>query len=1046
VLDKVIAWFADNHVAANLLMLFIIVAGILTIPQIRKETIPTVPLNLIEIYVKYPGASPNEVEKSVCTRIEEAVFDLEGVDQLTSTAAENNCTVQVAVETDIEIATLQDNIKNRVEGITSFPVESEKPVIREQMTRKRVISVIVSGPTDQFVLKKLTERVRDDLLELPSITQVEIQNVKPYEVSIELSSQALRSYDLTFAEVSEAIRHSSLDLAGGVVKTSAGDVLLRIQNQAYSAEQFSKIPLRTHPDGTFITVGDVARVEDGFENTDREGQFNGQPASILSIYRVGNQSVLDISDEVNAYIAKTQPLLPEGVKLNIWLDNSKMYRGRLELLLNNATIGLLIVFALLVLFLRVRLALWVSVGIAVSFMGALLVLPQFGGSINMISMFAFVLVLGIVVDDAIIVGENIFSQHRHGVYGLTAAIRGVQDVAKPVIFAVLTTVVAFMPIFFLPGTSGKLWSVISIVVVATLVFSLLESLLILPAHLATIDSTARSRFEMFNVLSRIQLAFVKGFENFILKRYQPFLDLLLRWRYTTMAVFMSMFIIFIVILVGGWLPMVFFPKVEGDMMVASVRFAQGTPIETTRSAVATMQTATQILRRELIDKHGQDEFRGVVTSIGSQPMSRSGYVGANVGEVAIELVPSEHRLISNEEIIKLWREKIGQIPQAVELSYNSSLQRRGPDIDLQLTGSNLESLKQAAEALKAQLNSYIGVYNVYDSFESGKQEFQIKLKPYAETLGLDFNDLARQVRQAFYGEEVQRIQRGRDEVKVYVRLPEVERRSVFALQNMPIRLKNGADVPLFSVAEIEYGHTPSEIRRVNRKRIVQISANLDSSVTTSGQIMADLKRGILTELPQRYGDVGWDLSGGQKSQKEIIDSMIRGFGLAIIGIYALMAIPFRSYTQPVMVVSAIPFGLMGAILGHFLMGLEISLLSLSGMIAVSGVVVNDNLVLVDYINRACSKGLPVAQAIREVGAARFRPILLTSLTTFAGLMPLILEKSVQAQFLIPMAVSLAFGVMFATTASLLLIPCTYYIWEDIKNYFQSKVVSTNNIY
>ena len=471
-LDKVIAWFAGNHVAANLLMLLILVAGALTIPEIRKETIPTVALNRINISVAYPGASPTEVEKSVCTRIEEAIFDLDGIRQLTSTAAENNCTVQVEVQTDFDIAQLLDDVKSRVDGITSLPGDIEKPVIRELLFRNRVINVVVSGPADPFTLKKLTERVRDDLLALPSITQVELVNVKPYEISIELSDQALRSYGLTFAEVADAIRRSSVDVAGGIVKTASGDVLLRTQNQAYHGEQFSKIPLRTQADGTFVTVGDVAHVVDGFQESDSEGRFNGQPAALLSVYRVGDQSILDISDEVKDYIAKTQPLLPEGIKLNIWQDNSRMFKSRLNLLLSNAVMGLTLVFTLLVLFLRVRLALWVSAGIAVAFMGALLVLPQFDGSINMISMFAFVLVLGIVVDDAIIVGENIFSLHRRGVYGLAAATHGAQDVAKPVIFAVLTTIVAFMPIFFLPGTSGKLWAVISVVVIATLTFSL----------------------------------------------------------------------------------------------------------------------------------------------------------------------------------------------------------------------------------------------------------------------------------------------------------------------------------------------------------------------------------------------------------------------------------------------------------------------------------------------------------------------------------------------------------------------------------------------
>lgn len=716
-----------------------------------------------------------------------------------------------------------------------------------------------------------------------------------------------------------------------------------------------------------------------------------------------------------------------------------MFKSRLDLLVRSALMGLALVFCLLVLFLRLRLALWVSVGIAVSFMGALLVLPYFDGSINMISMFAFVLVLGIVVDDAIIVGENIFSQHRKGIFGLQAAIAGAQDVARPVIFAVLTTVVAFMPILFLPGTSGKLWGIISVVVIATLIFSLIESLLILPAHLSTITKTATSRFKVTAYLSNKQQAFVDLVEQFIQRIYRPFLATVLRWRYTTVSVFIAMFMIFSVVVIGGWLPLVFFPNVEGDMVVANVRFAEGTHLQKTRDAVARMENAAQTLRQSILDEKNADEFRGVATTIGAQPMSHSGNTGGNVGEVAIELAPAETRVMENSVIVKRWRDAIGDIPDALEVSFSSSLQHNGPGIDIELSGINIDNIRQAADALKAQLRQYPGVYDVQDSFENGKREIRLHIKPQAQNLGLNFNELARQVRQAFYGEEVQRVQRGRDEVKVFVRYPEAERRSLYMLENMTVRLDNGATVPLSNVATIEYDRGPSEIKRIDRKRIVIVTAYIDNNKTTSGKVMEDLKSGFLSTFSSHFPTVKWALSGSQKDQKELIDAMINGFIMAILGIYALMAIPFRSYLQPLMVISAIPFGLIGAIIGHLLLGLDISLLSLSGMIAVSGVVVNDNLVLVDYINRARDRGMPIAKAIREAGAARFRPILLTSLTTFAGLTPLMLEKSVQAQFLIPMAVSLAFGVMFATAVSLLLVPAAYHILEDLKRISEKKL-------
>ena len=1036
-MNKLIAWFAANSVAANLLMLFIIIVGMMSLPQIRKETFPTIPLNSVTIAVAYPGASPTEVEQSVCTRIEEAIFDIQGIEQLNATASEHICRVMVDVQKGFKTEDLYDDIKTRVDAITSFPLEAEEPNIVANTTRRdTVLNLIISGPADELTLKSLADNMRDDLLKLPSITQVETFNVKPYEISIEVSDSALLAYGLSFSEIADTVRNASLDLAGGVIKTTSGDVLLRTQGQMHNGEQFASIPLRAKPNGAYLTVGNVAKVTDGLEEADMEGQFNGEPAVLLTVFRVGEQSVLDVSQEVIDYLEKARIDLPEGISANIWQDRSKMFKDRLNLLVRSAVIGLLLVFILLVVFLRLQLAVWVSVGIAVSFMGALFLLPYFDGSINMISMFAFVLVLGIVVDDAIIVGERIFTQHRNGVYGLQAAIAGAQEVSKPVIVAVMTTIVAFLPIFFLPGVEGKIWSIIAVVVIATLSFSLIESMLILPAHLSHIDSTATSRFAFFNYFSAKQQAFVDRVEYFIFEVYRPLLSLALRWRYTMVAIFISLFITFIVFVQSGWIPMAFFPKVEGDMVVSSVRFAQGTHVDKTRAAVNHMQHAASVLRLELMDETGADQFSGVTSSLGNQPMSRTGNRGGHVGEVAIELTPAENRLVPNEEIMRRWREKIGQIPEALELSFSSTIKHHGADIDMQLSGGDLDELNRAANKLQQQLRSYPGIYDIKNSFESGKRELRLKLKPYAETLGLSYSDLARQVRQAFYGEEVQRIQRNKDEVKVFVRYTEDERRSVYALENMTVRLADDVEVPLSSVADIQYDRSPSQIKRIDRKRIIRITAHVDPSKTTADNVMDDLKIDFLPELEKSFTDVKWDPSGNQKHKGELIGSLVGGFGMAIMGIFALLAVSFRSYVQPIVVISAIPFGLIGSILGHALLGLDISLLSLSGMIAVSGVVVNDNLVLVDFINRARDKGMDVAQAIREAGVARFRPIMLTSLTTFAGLTPLMLEKSVQAQFLIPMAVSLAFGVMFATTVSLLLTPSAYYILEDVKALFK----------
>jgi len=1031
--NRLIAWFASNSVAANLLMIFIIISGLISLPQIRKETFPSVPLDSVTITIAYPGASPTEVEQSICTRVEEAIFDIQGIEELDSTSSENICSVNVDIQKGFKTEDLYNEIKTRIDAITSFPLEAEEPIINANSTRRNtVLNVIISGAVDELTLKTIADKLRDGLLDLPSITQVEQFNVKPYEISIEVSDHSLQAYNLSFTEVADAIRRASLDLAGGVIKTTQGDVLLRTQGQLREGEQFSAIPLRTTPEGTYLRVGDVANVIDGLEQGDLEGKFDGKNAVVLTIFRVGEQSVLEVSDEAKSFIQKAKTTLPEGISLNIWQDRSKMFKDRLHLLVRSAFMGLLLVFGLLVLFLRLKLAIWVSVGIAVSFMGALFALPYFDGSINMISMFAFVLVLGIVVDDAIIVGERIFTQHRQGIFGLQASITGAQDVAKPVIFAVATTIIAFLPIFFLPGIEGKIWKIISIVVIATLSFSLIESMLILPSHLSHLDSTRPSGIRFFAYLAKKQEAFVDRVEQFIFEVYRPLLTLVLKWRYTTVALFISIFIVFIVLVKSGWIPMVFFPKVEGDMVTGSVRFPQGTHVDVTRRAVDRMEKAAESLRQELQKEVNADQFKGVTSSLGSQPMSRTGIQGGHVGEVAIELAPAENRMVPNDEIMRRFREKIGQIPEAIELSFNSSITHRGSDIDIQLTGNDLDELNQAAKDLQEQLSGYPGIYDIRNSFESGKRELRLKLKPYAETQGVTYSDLARQVRQAFYGEEVQRIQRNKDEVKVFVRYSENERESVYALENMTVKLANGMEAPLSSVAEISYNRSPSEIKRIDRKRIVRVTAYVDSSKTKANDVMADMKLGFLPSLEHKYKDVKWKPSGNQKNKAELMSSMVNGFYMAVMGIFALLAVSFRSYVQPVIVISAIPFGLIGAILGHALLGLDISLLSLSGMIAVSGVVVNDNLVLVDFINRARDKGMDVAEAIREAGTARFRPIMLTSLTTFAGLTPLMMEKSVQAQFLIPMAVSLAFGVMFATTVSLLLTPSAYHILEDVK--------------
>ncbi len=1030
-MNGIVAWFASNRVAANLIMVLIVVAGLLSIPQTRKELIPNISLDRINIQIQYAGASPLEVEQSLCVPVEEKIFDLEGVRKINTLAQEGVCSITVELEAGYVAAQIKDKIESRVNAIDSLPSDSEKPIIKEIAIRSSVISVVVSADVDEHSLKHLAEQVRDDLTALKSVTQVDMISSRPYEIGIEVSDENLKKYNITFDEVANAVKRSSMNLPAGVLKTELGDVLLRSLGQAYNGDDYGRLTLRAYDDGRRVLISDVAQVVDGFKDVTFSGELNGQPGILLTVYRVGEQNILDIAEDVRQYVETKSAQLPADLNVNVWQDKSVYFKGRMQLLLRNALTGLALVFFILVMFLRLRLALWISLGIPISFMGALWLLPYFGGSINMISMFAFILVLGIVVDDAIVVGEHIHAQHQKGIRGLKGAILGAQDVSRPVIFAVLTSVVAFMPILFLPGAEGRLWMVIPMVVIMTLLFSLVECLFVLPAHLSSVETAPN----LSNPFSRWQQAFSQKVEYIIQHYYRPFLFLALRWRYLVVAIFVALFIVFMTLVFSGWLKLAFFPKVEGDMAVASISFAKGTSAKKTQQAIEYLEQLALELKADLKQETGKDQLLNSMGIVGIQPMSRSGLQGSHVGEVAIELAPSEVRKLSSGEILKRWREQVGEIKAATKLSFQATLRDSGAAISIELSGSNLKQLRDAANDLKQSLAEYPSLYDIQNSFESAKKELRISLKPLAQQLGIDTQTIARQLRQAFHGEEIQRIQRGRDNVRVFVRYPKSQQQSLYFIENFLISVPNKTSrIPLLDVADLRFVSAPSEIRRIDRQRTIQISARVDESQASASQIMESLKDSVLKNLTQQYPSVNWDKSGSQKNKDELIDSMLRGFILALLGIYILMAIPFSSYVQPLMVMSAIPFGLIGAILGHILLGLDISLLSLSGMIAVAGVVVNDNLVLVDYINRKMAQGQPLAKAIREAGVARFRPIILTSLTTFAGLSPLMLERSFQAQFLIPMAVSLGFGVIFATLVSLILVPSSYYILEDMRRH------------
>ena len=1034
-------WFARNSVAANLLMMVLVVGGIAGMATVKMELFPEFSTDVITVAVAHPGVSPEEVEEGICVKIEEEVHGIEGVKRVNSTAVEGLGTVMVEVDESADARRVLDDVKTRVDAISTFPEEAENPVIQEILIRSQVINVAVYGEVGERTLKEFGERVRDEINALPGVSQVEFAGARPYEISIEVSEQDLQRHGLEFDDVARAVRSSSLNLSGGTLKTDRGEILLRTKAQAYRGEEFEQLVLLVRADGTRITVGDVARVVDGFEETDQATRFRGQPAVLVQVFRVGDESALEIADTVNAYVARVSHSLPPGIGLETFQDSAVWLRGRLDLLLKNGLQGLALVFLSLALFLRFRLSVWVSLGIPISFLGTLMVMPGIDQSINMLTLFAFILVLGIVVDDAIVVGENVSKEHEAGHPGIEGAVRGVRGVSVPVVFAVLTTIAAFVPITMLPGTIGKFFGVVPMVVIPALAFSLVESQWILPAHLSHHAQwmDRLSGVWPFKGWSLIQSGVARALESFIHKVYRPGLELALEFRYTTLAIAVATLLLTLGAVAGGWVKYVFFPDIEGDVIAAQVTMPQGTSANMTAEAVSQMERAAQ----ELIAEHGGDQgedsiFINFLASVGEQPflsqqrntMAGSSIVGSQYGEVVIELVPGEQRDVTSTALVARWRELCGAVPGAIETSFSAKAMSPGEPIDVQLSGSDFEMLKSAAEELKESLGGYDGVFDVTDSFRGGKQELVLDVLPGAEALGITRVNLARQVRQGFYGEEAQRIQRGRDEVKVMVRYPRVDRESLFGVESMRIRTPSGAEVPFTEVASVRPRRGTATIERTDRTRAIHVTADVDLGVANPNKLLKSLTDQVVPGILERHPGVSVSLEGQSSDQAEFRVAMLRYFGIALFAIYALMAIPFKSYLQPAIVMSAIPFGVVGAIWGHALLGYDVSSLSLMGIAALAGVVVNDSLVLVDWINKERARGVSLVEAARNAGMARFRPILLTSVTTFVGLAPLIAERSVQAQFLIPMAISLAFGVVFSTVITLVIVPTSYLILED----------------
>ena len=1076
-----VVWMAKNPVAANLLMLVCLIGGaIILFTQVKQEVFPEFEIDLVRISVPYPGASPDEVEKGIILAVEEAVRGLDGVKEVISSALEGMASVNVELRYDADKRKAVSDIKNEIDRISSFPEDAEEPVVSIPMRRREVLSLVIYGDQDEKVLRELAESVRDDLLREEKITQVELEGVRPLEISIEVSQTQLRAYNLTIDRIAREIARSAIDLPGGGVKTSGGEILLRTTERRDMGSEFEDLVILSTKDGTQVRLGDIARISDGFEDQDVASFYNGKPAVEIEVYRIGDETPLEVADAVKMYKKRLEKVLPAGIRTAIWRDRSKIFHQRVDLLKRNAFIGLFMVLGILGLFLEFRLAFWVTMGIPISFLGSFLFLPIADVSINMISLFAFIITLGMVVDDAIIVGESIYvhrqnlsepdagelehpvsekrkqgevsSLEKKGDVSETlpsqeaetyilppekdanfveAAIKGAAEVSTPVIFSIMTTVVAFAPLFFVEGTMGKVFRILPAVVIIVLMLSLFESLYILPAHLGHLGKPRETGLR--GHLYRFQQRFGKLVERTAKDIYGPMVRWTVRHHWITCAIGIFLLIVAVGLVRGGRINIVLFPKIESDWVVVKAILPYGVSLEETKKVQKRMEKAVW----EVVDEHTRDQASELCNGV------FTGIRGSDQIRVIAFLVPSDQRELTATQFAQSWRKKIGYVAGVESLKFDSTAggPRGGSPVDVQLSHKDVGMLEQAATELAVSLNAYAGVTDIDDGFSSGKPQLNFTIRPEAQSLGLTALELGRQMRNTFRGSEALRQQRGRDMIRVVVRLPEEERISEYDIEEFLIRTPDGGEIPLSQAAEIVRGTSYTSITRTEGRRTIHVTADVETGVTTGRKVTASLKKKELPDLMRNYPGLNYSLEGAQRQGSESMKSLFEGFVIAIMVMYVLIAIPFKSYIQPIVVISAIPFGFLGAMIGHLIMGYNLSLISMMGLLALSGVVVNDSLVLIHTANRMCEEimdsiadeEIAIKEGICLAGVRRFRPIILTSLTTFLGLTPMIFETSLQARFLIPMAISLGFGVLFATFIILLMVPAFYVIIEDVKD-------------
>ncbi|MFL2771080.1 MAG: efflux RND transporter permease subunit [Rhodospirillaceae bacterium] len=1024
---------ARNGVAANLLMVCMFSFGLLNAFNIPIEVYPELSLDTIKVKVEYLGASPAEIEESILQRIEEQIEGIDGLQDVTATAIENIGTVNIELARGENIAQKLDEIKAEIDRITTFPTGAEKPEVVEVSNRQRVIELAVVGNLSERALKEIANKIKNDLTRSDEISLIEVSAVRDYEISIEVQNSTLHAYNYSLPEIAQIIRKESLDLPGGEIESQNEDIVLRTLGRNYDYKDFSEIVVLTGDNGAQVKLGDFAAIDDGFRNQDLISLFDNKPAAFVKIYRTGEEQLLSVVETVNRYLTdKLRPSLPPGATVIIWRNDAEELESRLNLLLKNGLIGLILVILALTLFLDLRLAFWTSLGIFAAFVAAIGVIHVIDGTINQIALFGFILALGIVVDDAIVIGENIYSANEAGSDPLEGAIRGAQRVSVPVLFAVATTIAAFTPLLAVPGTAGKFLAQMPTVVIILLLLSLLEAMLVLPYHLSRYDfANTKNSGAIVDRIHKIQAIVSNNLHRFVEGPLDRSLRFVTRHPWVIVSGAVALILISFGFVSGGYVKVQFFPVVEGRYVTATIELKQGTPLAQTELVAKRIEKIGREVAAKLQSKMSK-ESEPLVTAgyvlVGSQDFAAPPFVGASIlpdankASVVLELLEPEMRPFSAQYFQDNWRDAVGTPPGISGLSFSSQLFSLGEPVKVELSADTAENLSRAVNIVEGELKKIAGVFDVRNDLDDGKKEIGLHLRAQARTYGLTLDDLAQQIRAAFFGSEALRVQRGREEVRVYVRLPQTERDSIADLLNYRIKIPGHEYVPLGAVAELSESLGPSTIKRRNGRRVVAITANVDNVSVTGQEVTAELENIVLPQLAQNIPGLSYDFAGEQREQRRALPMLWRNFFFALLAIYVLLAIAFSSYIQPVIIMAAIPFGAIGAIIGHLILGINLSLPGIFGIVGLSGVIVNGALVMISFINEEINNNKSPKSAIIDGAKSRFRPIMLTAITTFLGVLPLILERSVQAQFLVPVAASIGFGVLFGTAIQMLLVP------------------------